>query len=181
MQSVYKETMRNIINKQARILYRNLELSPGFSIEDTVGRLGGEISKVDKLDNNTDAKISPTEDGMNFVIRHTIPEHNEKYLRFSVAHELGHLFLHMAQPDEKKGYVIEGSYAHNGKSDSIIEWEAEEFAAAFLMPEDVFVHESEIIDEDNNNDGKDKIELLSDKFKVPYKSVIVRGRNLEIW
>lgn len=54
---------------------------------------------------------------------------------FSIAHELGHLFLHMAYPDDEKGYILSGSYHKETQNTSICEWEAEELAAAFLMPE----------------------------------------------
>ena len=55
---------------------------------------------------------------------------------FSLAHELGHLFLHLGYGSDvrwsQSGDYIE-SYARHGYGEE--EFEANEFAAAFLMPE----------------------------------------------
>ena len=43
MQNLYKETMKKIINRQAERLYKKLKLAPGFSTDNVVIALGGEI------------------------------------------------------------------------------------------------------------------------------------------
>lgn len=63
----------------------------------------------------------------------------DKRKLFSLAHELGHLFVHMGFGDRAKWNVerdyIE-SYARNGYDEE--EYQANEFAAALLMPENEF-------------------------------------------
>ncbi len=177
MQNIYKETMKTIINKMAEFLCKRLELSPGFEIEDTVRRLGGTI-EFQELEDTIDAQILSTADN-NFKIICEKDSKNDVYLRFAIAHELGHLFLHMTQKNESGTYDIVGSYTHQMLSNSMIEWEAEEFAAAFLMPEDKF---REKVEEVESSDAiKDKIQWLAEVFLVPYKSVITRGKSLDIW
>ena len=181
MQELYKETMRRTINKQAECVFQMLKLSPGFPVEDTVRRLGGELELCNNegIEAGVDAKIVPSADKKNFKISY-IQGEEDIYTRFSIAHELGHLFLHMTRLDQEKNeYVISGDYKHVPRSSSIIEWEAEEFAAAFLMPESIFKIKAEEISA--NTTVQDKIQWLADLFKVPYKSVLIRGENLGIW
>jgi hypothetical protein len=54
--------------------------------------------------------------------------------RFTIAHELGHYFLHSRQGERPIVAYREGS-------SSRIEWEANWFAAALLMPRDAFIDE----------------------------------------
>lgn len=180
MQNLYKETMKGIINRQAERLYKELELSPGFCTDDVVAALGGKIVPVKEVGENADAQIAPNETGDSFQIScvDTDKEKDDEYRRLAIAHELGHLFLHMSKITDNGKYMIEGTYAHKNISSSMVEWEAEEFALAFLMPENVFRNAVEEAEE--SEDIVDKIQWLADKFKVPFKSVIVRRKSLEI-
>lgn len=181
MLGLYKEAMRKTLNKQAEVLFDKLGLKPGFDIKETVERLGGEIQIKENLKENIEAQICPKE-GSNdgFLIEcKTAFDNNDVYTRFSIAHELGHLFLHMAIPDDEKGYKLIGSFHKEEQNTSINEWEAEEFAAAFLMPENIFRIKVDAVWMDNKIN--DKIEYIANMFKVPYKSVITRGKGLEIW
>ncbi len=170
--------MKGIINRQAERLYKVLKLSPGFSTDAVVIDLGGEIVHVEEVEDNADAQITPNEEGDSFQIFCVNKEIDAEYVRLAVAHELGHLFLHMSKIADDGNYVIEGTYAHKNISSSMVEWEAEEFALAFLMPESVFRNAVEEAEGDEKI--ADKIQWLADKFKVPYKSVIVRRKSLEI-
>lgn len=182
MQNIYKQTMRKIINKQAENLYSRLKLEPGFELSQVVEALGGVLKNVpsDQLGSGVVAKISPMNDGQSFCIDCSEEETDEKSIRFSIAHELGHLFLHMANRDEDTGeMIIKGIYERRMGNGSINEWEADEFAAAFLMPQGEFLMSVEALDA--VDDMEDEIRVLSDKFLVSYKSVITRGRSLDIW
>jgi hypothetical protein len=54
--------------------------------------------------------------------------------RFSIAHELGHFFLH-AQEGRRPGAVhADPPRSEDDEAEAILEWEADAFAAAFLMP-----------------------------------------------
>lgn len=52
---------------------------------------------------------------------------------FTIAHELGHLFLHYNQEVDRHGPVVFARYGTN-----VLERQANRFAAAFLMPKEEF-------------------------------------------
>lgn len=181
MQNIYKDTMKEIINKQADLLYTTLKLDPGFCIRDIIMRLGGqiEICENGELGEGVEARIVPIDNNSSFKISYKKQGIDESYIRFAIAHELGHLFLHMAHKDKQGNYKIDGDYNRKTQNISILEWEAEEFAAAFLMPEKVFRMKVEEAEE--NCQIEDKFQWLANTFRVPYKSVITRGKSLGIW
>lgn len=73
-----------------------------------------------------------------FGILYSSKFNNEGFIRFTVAHELGHYFL----PGHPELLFPEGDgihHSHNGFTDSAIhELEADHFAAALLMPRHLF-------------------------------------------
>ena len=179
MQSVYKEVMRRKINEQAEELYNDMELTMNFNIEQSVRQLDGAIIVNSELDERAEAKISSTPDGHSFIIE--CPKQlniEDKNTRFAIAHEIGHLFLHMLQFNEG-GYTINGNFYRGKDNSSLTEWEAEEFAAAFLMPQSIFQIEVDSVW--SNESIENKISELAEKFGVPFKSIITRGKGLGIW
>lgn len=91
--------------------------------------------------------------------------HHPRRQRFTIAHELGHYFLHKGQ--QKK--FIDRKLFRNGDSNSI-ETEANQFAAAILMPEQQF--RSYISSESK------KVEDIAEHFGVSAASVQIRALNL---
>lgn len=86
---------------------------------------------------------------------------------FSVAHELGHYFLH------KKSFVDEPEYFWRITPEKQQEEaEANEFAANLLMPEDIFKKRWE--------ETKSSPEELSDEFLVSVSAIIYRAKNLKL-
>jgi Zn-dependent peptidase ImmA (M78 family) len=128
---------RSQINALADRIRETLELSSyPVDVEEAVARLKGQIRDVEPPD--AEAKIR--KEGQGFVIELT-PTSTDERRRFSIAHELGHLFLHM-------GYLIAPTKWHaiNEYKDSPLyrfgfteeEYEAHEFAGALLMPKHEF-------------------------------------------
>lgn len=94
---------------------------------------------------------------------------------FTVAHEIGHLFLHMGyrtNPELWKSVSNDLVYNRFGHSDE--EYQANEFAAAFLMPEDVFV---DALKRNSNNKNVD-ITPVANLFGVSVGDAVARGRWL---
>ncbi len=181
MQSVYKEAMRQTINEQAEKLYEMMDLDFNFSIDDVVHQLDGEFRVNSELDACVEAKIIATEDNLRFIIESPKElNYTGPNTRFAIAHEIGHLFLHMLDfNDNDDDYKICGEF-HRGKDgSSLTEWEAEEFAAAFLMPQSIFQSEVDAVWADDTVEHK--ITELANKFGVPFKSIITRGKGLGIW
>lgn len=105
---------------------------PGADIEALVNRLNG---KIEYCPPNEDlfkvASITVEKEGA-FIIRLSallFPLQK----RFSIAHELGHLFLHSRYGE----YPLE-AYHNLEKENTQVESEADEFACALLMPSKIF-------------------------------------------
>jgi Zn-dependent peptidase ImmA (M78 family) len=90
--------------------------------------------------------------------------------RFSLAHELGHFFL-----DDHRRYLMGGGKAHASRSEfskteSIVEREADAFAAALLLPDRLF---SPLVNEDELT--LDRIESLAADFRTSRVSTAIRS------
>lgn len=94
---------------------------------------------------------------------------------FTVAHEIGHLFLHMGyrtNPELWKSVSDDLVYNRSGQSDE--EYQANEFAAAFLMPEDTFV---EVLKR-NSNGNTVNMASVANYFGVSVEAAVTRGKWL---
>lgn len=123
------------IFKLAEHVAKQLEFRPGGDLRPVVEKLDGRIRYID-----WDAEISKTgsivvEGDGSFVINlpyHTSPQRD----RFTIAHELGHLVVHFLWKRHQKEKIPNLQAARDGTGRE--EWEANWFAAAFLMPEAAF-------------------------------------------
>jgi len=93
--------------------------------------------------------------------------HHPKRQRFTMAHELGHYFLHRNQSNNIEDTVLfrDSSFGGGG-----IEYEANEFAADLLMPEEEF---SRLVVE-----RKGVVADISEAFQVSSLAVTVRAKQL---
>lgn len=107
----------------AKVGYR-----PGAELEPIVSRLGGriEIHEFAELHETGSIRV----DGAGVFTIFLPPYTGRLRDRFTVAHELGHYVLHSRFGKNRIRVAREGS----GRT----EWEANWFAAAFLMPEKLF-------------------------------------------
>ncbi|MCR8927455.1 ImmA/IrrE family metallo-endopeptidase [Priestia megaterium] len=169
---------RKAINQLAYDIRNSLALyTPINNINDIPKILGGEIEFSNYLENDMEAMIEKTDE--NFVIR-IKDQPSIQRMRFSIAHELGHLFLHM-------GYLINESlwsevrnykdsvYYRNGYGTE--ENEANEFAGAFLMPEEEFKTKAK----ENLKDGLYDIDAIATHFNVSVSAAIIRGKWLGLF
>lgn len=100
--------------------------------------------------------------------------------RFTIAHELGHFFLHLNQ--EKK--LFKDSMKTMSRSESYwdpIEAQANDFAARLLMPIDLIIEEAKkLFIEDENIEETIFIMKLSNIFHVSLKAMTYRLKNLGV-
>jgi Zn-dependent peptidase ImmA (M78 family) len=172
---------REKIGSIADSIRTSLALERPYDPERAVTLLKGTIQPIN-IDHKIDAAIKKNgEEG--FIIYLNIHEPDLRK-RFTVAHELGHLFLHM-------GYLIDNekwnSISDDGFQDSAYfrmsdnysqeENEANEFAASFLMPRTEFINIA-INHLDNN---QYTIKPIADYFKVSESAAINRGKWLGIF
>lgn len=141
---------------------RKLGYTPGAELEPFVRSLGGEI-RYDSWGNQEDGgslEVYPDQTPA-FIIRLAAFAGNLRN-RFTVAHELGHYFLHSG--GGKKRICV--ARAGTGR----LEWEANWFAAAFLLPAEQFKC-------DWNKYGKSVARMVS-VYKVSEAVVEIRLETL---
>ena len=169
---------KDTINEIADVVLKILEYeSPAYDPEEAVTKLHGQILN-DIIDECEDARIERAPENSNFKFIIHLNNNKPFYrTRFSLAHELGHLFLHMGYMTDRwttaetfQDSIYYRSYNRKDMNYSQEESEANEFAAAFLMPKKQF-KESYI-----NN--KFNIELTATEFQVSQDAARNRARNL---
>lgn len=139
-------------------------------------KLGGRCIEVDGSELNVDAVIRTSDNGNDslFIIEYKKDMPKTRIL-FSVAHELGHLFLHLLEED---GHLRPSTTMERNMMSSESELNANEFAAAFLMPETDFIIQCE---ECKNENGKVNLTKVANYFNVSVQAAIVRGSVIGVW
>lgn len=148
-----------------------------FDPELAVERLGGSFTTTCARD-DVDAMIKKCGNGSFEVF---VASEGARR-RFSIAHEIGHLFLHMGYlTDEAKwrsiDEYIDAPLYRYGHSEE--EFEAHEFAGALLMPRELFVTAIR----ENSKDRRVSLGPVAERFGVSIEAAKVRGQwlNLLSW
>lgn len=162
-------TIRDIINSLTDDIIKIFKINiPIGDIEQLVKDLGGTIV-IDNFCLN--GELVKNGDGFKIILS---PFQDEKRKRFTVAHELGHLFLHM-------GYLINEDlwnrqdnnvYYRLGSSEK--EYQADEFAAALLMPKAEYY---KIMEEYTTGNYVDTLKI-AEYFNVSVDAASNRGKFL---
>ena len=125
------------ISALAESIAAQLGYEPCGDIYEVIGKIGGSIETEDTL------LLDPESTGSLFVehksaFKIIVPSHTSPTRdRFTIAHELGHFIVHYAWRKQKALLQDEKMMALRRDSDRV-EWEANWFAAAFLMPSKKF-------------------------------------------
>lgn len=167
---------RNEIGVLADRVREALGLSTPVNVEAAVEMLGGTLKDIGTGD-EPEAYVEKQANSFEIGIH---PDVSPKRRRFSIAHELGHLFLHMGFIiDEEKWNSVtryEESIKYRfGYSEE--EYEAHEFAAAFLMPESEF----RAIADAHRVENKYRISGIAEHFQVSEDAASNRGRWLKMF
>lgn len=135
---------------------------------------GFDITYMSEPLENSDGKIIRGENHTIIKVNSNIP-HKEKH-RFTVAHELGHFFLHekLEAHDENAGTLSWYNIEHHAQR-GIQEYEANDFASELLMPEKLF---KEFVA--GKMFSPKLIKDLSTRFKTSITSVVFRMFALDI-
>jgi predicted transcriptional regulator len=153
----------------AESIATKLEFEPGDNIQELVSRLGGTVRIEDTLTED------PARSGSLFVeapnkFTIIVPTHTgQRRDRFTIAHELGHFLLHYMWR-RHHGALIDKPMMALRKGSDRIEWEANWFAAAFLMPSPAFTEEYQRCG--------GQLDLVATKFDVSVAAAEVRARQL---
>lgn len=162
--------------------------NPPFNPETLITRLGGQIEYLTLKDAenmgygpNFEAALQTTnvidQDPYTVAFKVTVAGwKSEQRTRFSIAHEIGHLILHLLEPG---GSIKPLQITYRNLQSSEEELEANEFAAAFLMPTDLFTEFCQ--DYAESHDGEIDIEEVAEQFNVSTSAATVRGSILSLW
>lgn len=161
---------KRIINSLAQDIIIEYELKIPVDAEKLLRNIGGELIEEINLFNGSIKKH-----GSSFTIRiNKISERPRK--RMAIAHELGHLFLHMGFKTSKEIWnSFENDKYYSFASVEYV-YQANEFAHALLLPENFY---RDIITEYADN-GKIDVSIIAEIFDVPIEIASVRGKNLEL-
>lgn len=169
--------LRNEINNLAEDILAFFEIDvPISNMEEVVKLLGGKLSEKDGSSICSDGNIRKENNNNDIKFEICVPEEqSDNRKNFTVAHELGHLFLHM-------GYLINDDLWNNFSNSKILnregnsefELQANEFAAAFLMPRKLY---KEIMDK-YSDDNKVLIGKVAEYFNVSIDAASYRGKWL---
>ncbi len=139
-----------------------LGCDPGADLIAIVKSLRGKVifGPVDRTGSTGFLEVSKASDVKFTIALSPYPGHYRN--RFTIAHELGHYFLHSKTGGQEL-------YATR-QAGSRVEWEANWFAAAFLMPSESFVTEW--------NQSGGSIGHLIDRFQVSGGAIEIRRDTL---
>jgi Zn-dependent peptidase ImmA (M78 family) len=104
-------------------------------------------------------------------------DHSESRQRFSIAHEIGHLMLHSNNEHLTVDRYEKQFFTRAVGVRNLDEIEANEFAAALLMPEDLIKEDFEKYVE---RDPDEIISRLAEKYKVSQVALTFRLKNLDL-
>ena len=149
---------KNAIDEYASRVARSLDFGPGNNIETLIERFGGSVRYDDPSDiamsNNGGTIWVHGKNDFEIVLPNTTSPRRD---RFTLAHEFGHYLLHSKQGQQP--------LVANRTGSDRAEWEANWFAAGFLMPKS----ELEKAIKSTNSPI-----LLADLFQVSTKAMQIR-------
>ena len=146
--------------------------TPIVDMESIVQRLGGTIEEKSDFDDLCDGTIQKSGKS-NFKITIS-PYQNNQRKNFTIAHELGHLFLHMGFMTDRKLWNTQDEKVYGRFGTSEQDYQANEFAAELLMPENIY---KDILDE-HSRGNKVNMNEVAKYFKVSLSAAINRGKFL---
>lgn len=164
-----KDDMRDKIENFTQYIRTRLNLSSPVNMFDVMQALNINCKPVEDVD--YDAKLSGNKDE-GYCVSYDKNQLSERQ-QFSIAHELGHLLLHKIKNESSQK-----AYYRKIGNNSRLEWEANEFAAALLMPREEFINVCM-----NNADAFGNVDLnvVAKNFGVSKQAAKVRGSVLKLW
>lgn len=167
----------------------NLDYPP-IKVEKIIKTLGGEIiidqAQFEEKFESGEAGIEKNDDRFTIYLPEA-KRYSKNRKRFDLAHELGHLILHLRffKKEIWEKWDNKISFARNGELKSgdirkqFNEYEANEFAGALLMPAEAFLKDYFELKKAGKN-HKDIIKKLAKKFDVSQHAADIRHKRLFI-
>lgn len=175
------QTRRDWIDKVADAVRYAYDInSPIDDIRNVVKNIGGEIVTDSSISDG--CIIKDNDNKFTIFVSSNEKYFNDRYTRFTIAHELGHLFLHMYyQSDIEKWNQIKNRESFNRDGYSEKESDANEFAYAFLMPKNEFYRIVDKLAIYKNEKKYVNTSALASYFKVSELAAVNRGIFLGVF
>jgi Zn-dependent peptidase ImmA (M78 family) len=163
-----------VARRRADLLINSLEIDGlAVDVRRIARHLGARVFEMD-LDDVSGMLISRPASPPCIIVNAT---HHEVRKRFTIAHELGHLYLRHQAQHGAQVHVDRGNYIsfRNKRSEAgtdSIEIEANQFAAVLLMPTALMRSEADKIDRHRLMD--DHVEDLACRFQVSLQAMTIR-------
>ncbi|AWK88495.1 ImmA/IrrE family metallo-endopeptidase [Azospirillum thermophilum] len=159
---------KQAVHRLAENVAGQLSFEPGGDLFVVLKKLGGRLaykdfSGIDETDSGSLLVRQPGDFDI-VIAKNTSPKRD----RFTIAHEIGHYVLHYLLA-RQNGSPIQAMAAARYGSDRT-EWEANWFAAAFLMPEQEFREAYEELGQD--------VFAVAERFGVSTKAARIRAEAL---
>lgn len=163
---------REIINELAEAVIEHYKIQvPIVDIYEVVRQIGGEVVTNCSMNDLLDGCIKKV--GNSFVIS-IIPYQPPNRINFTIAHELGHLFLHMGYVINEQLWNKQDTEPYYRKGSTEKENQANEFAAALLMPRKMY---KKVMDSCTNGNIVDTAKI-AEYFHVSVEAASNRGKWL---
>ena len=168
---------RLAIENLADTIRTQLNVTTPVNMQQVVSSLNGKLLSITFEDSSISGRIQKK--GDSFEISYNA-EHSQLRSEFTIAHELGHLFLHMGYlVNPEKWNAIDEYYDspkyRQGYSEE--EYEANQFAGAFLMPEKEY---RQFVSE-HSEKNRISINVIANHFNVSFDAALTRGKWLGIF
>ena len=181
MTQITRERISQLANKVR--INNNVGDDSKFDIYKVVENLGGKISESDDFDLLTYGKINKEDDSFRITIN---KKDSESQKRFTIAHEIGHLYLHLGfgggmksrwnnlQCEFEDNPMFHRASVCYPQGYTEADCEANAFANDFLMPKELFDKAIKDLREGNGINP----EKLAMHFALSREAVIKRGELL---
>ena len=145
---------------------------PICDIDHVVETIGGKVVEDASLDGYSDGRIRKI--GVNSFVISVSPFQSKERRNFVIAHELGHLFLHMGFKTNSTRWKAQNDTACYHNENLKVEYQANEFAVAFLMPQQDY----ELVLRQNMKQNMVDTSTIAEYFCVTIETAAIRGRRL---
>lgn len=166
---------RKNIAKIANWIIEYFEIQvPITDMDMVVAKLGGKVEESNSPIFMDIVRKGTEEEGVSFVV--CISKYSSIQRRnFAIAHEIGHLFMHMGYMSNYETWeACDANASLIGTCHE--EFEAHEFASAFLMPRQQYF--DFLYDHKENNAVSTQV--IANHFLVPRVEAVNRGKWLEV-
>ena len=164
---------KSLINDMVQEIIKLYSIQvPILDIDQVIKEMGGEVVENPSLDSFSDGRIRKT--GSDTFRIEVSPYQTKERRNFTIAHELGHLFLHMGFCTDSEIWNMQDNISYDRKGNSELEYQSNEFAAALLMPQDKY---KQIMDKNTNGNLVNTAEIAK-YFNVSVDAAANRGKWL---